>query len=230
MLGTTDIIETVWRPGGTKIMKKKFMKKGAVLALAAALTVGSGFTAFADGWKSNAKGWWWEFDDGGFLASTWEWLDGNQDGIAESYCFNYDGYLYTNTTTPDGYTVNADGAWTVNGMVQTKKVEADPVYENEHVEKKGETVEIVKGDDDYSGTYVTSNGLAHVIHYDKNTKTLFDEVVYNGVCAYVCEYEYFGKMDDGYTYFDLDTEDGKDSLMFVGPGVLYVNGENISRK
>ena len=115
-------------------------------------------------------------------------------------------------------------------MVQTKKVEADPVYENEHVEKKGETVEIVKGDDDYSGTYVTSNGLAHVIHYDKNTKTLFDEVVYNGVCAYVCEYEYFGKMDDGYTYFDLDTEDGKDSLMFVGPGVLYVNGENISRK
>ena len=204
-------------------MKKKFMKKGAVLALAAALTVGSGFTAFADGWKSNAKGWWWEFDDGGFLASTWEWLDGNQDGIAESYCFNYDGYLYTNTTTPDGYTVNADGAWTVNGMVQTKKVEADPVYENEHVEKKGETVEIVKGD-------VTSNGLAHVIHYDKNTKTLFDEVVYNGVCAYVCEYEYFGKMDDGYTYFDLDTEDGKDSLMFAGPGVLYVNGENISRK
>ena len=92
-------------------MKKKFVKKGAVLALAVALTVGSGFTAFADGWKSNAKGWWWEFDDGGFLASTWEWLDGNQDGIAESYCFNYDGYLYTSTTTPDGYVVLEDGSW-----------------------------------------------------------------------------------------------------------------------
>lgn len=37
-------------------------------------------------------------------------------------------------------------------------------------------------------------------------------------------------MGDGYTYFDLDTEEGKDSMMFSDPGVLYVNGENISRK
>ena len=230
MLGTTDIIETVWRPGGTKIMKKKFMKKGAVLALAAALTVGSGFTAFADGWKSNEKGWWWEFDDGGFLACTWEWLDGNQDGIAESYCFDLDGYLYTNTTTPDGYTVNADGAWTVNGVVQTKIEAVDPVYENPSSEKKSETNEIIKGNDDYSGTYETSNGVVYMIQYDKDTKTLLVKAVYDGAYSYTYKYDYAGKMWDGYTYFDQDTEEGKDSLMFAGPGVLYINGENISRK
>lgn len=28
--------------------------------------------------------------------------------------------MYANTTTPDGYTVNADGAWTVDGVVQVK--------------------------------------------------------------------------------------------------------------
>lgn len=208
-------------------MKRNFMKKGAVIALAAALTVGSGFTAFAEGWKSNATGWWWQFDDGGFLASTWEWLDGNHDGIAESYCFDARGYMYANTTTPDGYAVNSDGAWVVNGVVQTKKVAEDSADKN--VEKKNETVETIKGDDDYSGTYVTPYGT-HMIQYDKSTKTILDKVVYSGGYSYTFEYEYFGEMGDGYTYFDLDTEDGKDSLMFAGPGVLYENGQNISRQ
>lgn len=43
--------------------------------------------------------------------SQWKWLDGNKDGIYECYAFDSNGYIYTNTTTPDGYTVNADGAW-----------------------------------------------------------------------------------------------------------------------
>ena len=32
--------------------------------------------------------------------------------------------MYANTTTPDGYEVNGDGAWTVNGAVQTMAVAA----------------------------------------------------------------------------------------------------------
>ena len=38
--------------------------------------------------------------------------------VSES-CFNENGYLLTNTTK-DGCTVNGDGAWTVNGVVQTQ--------------------------------------------------------------------------------------------------------------
>lgn len=53
--------------------------------------------------------------------SGWQWVDGNNDGIAESYYFNSNGYIAVNTTV-DGYTVNNDGAWTVNGIVQTKQV------------------------------------------------------------------------------------------------------------
>ena len=49
------------------------------------------------------------------------WM-GMGDGVAECYYFNGDGYMLANTTTPDGYTVNADGAWTVNGVVQTQGV------------------------------------------------------------------------------------------------------------
>ena len=59
--------------------------------------------------------------DGSYPAGTWAWLDGNNDGIYESYCFDPRGYLYTNTITPDGYTVNADGAWVLNGIVMTKQ-------------------------------------------------------------------------------------------------------------
>mgnify|MGYP000107518430 FL=1 len=36
--------------------------------------------------------------------------------------------MYANTTTPDGYTVNTDGAWTVNGVVQTKNETSKKTY------------------------------------------------------------------------------------------------------
>ena len=58
------------------------------------------------------------------------WLDGNDDGIAECYCFDWEGYLYMNGWTPDGYYVNSDGAWTVNGVVQIHDLDelADDYY------------------------------------------------------------------------------------------------------
>ena len=96
-------------------MKKRY----AAMLMAAAMTVGSAMTSFA-GWQSDANGWWWQNEDGSYPSNTWQWIDGNGDGISESYYFGPDGYMLSNTTTPDGYTVNADGAWTVNGAVQTQ--------------------------------------------------------------------------------------------------------------
>ncbi|WP_097006491.1 hypothetical protein [Lacrimispora amygdalina] len=51
---------------------------------------------------------------------TWQWIDGNKDGVFECYAFGIDGWMFANTITPDGYTVNVDGAWIINGIVQTK--------------------------------------------------------------------------------------------------------------
>ena len=59
----------------------------------------------SDGWK-------------GRMLTGWQWIDGN--------CYYLDsqgqneGALYRNTTTPDGYAVDAEGRWVVNGEVQKK--------------------------------------------------------------------------------------------------------------
>ena len=110
-------------------------RKTLIPLLASAMAVGMSLTAFAGTWKSNGTGWWYENADGSYLTG-WNWVDGNGDGIAESYYFQNDGYLLTNTTV-EGYQVNGDGAWVVNGAVQTKGVGAsagnaaaqnDPVF------------------------------------------------------------------------------------------------------
>ena len=97
-------------------MKKNIVK---VLTLATLLSAFYSLTSFAGEWKSDNNGWWYQNDDGSYPKNTWQWIDGNKDGISESYYFNETGYLLTNTTK-DGCTVNGDGAWTVNGVVQTQ--------------------------------------------------------------------------------------------------------------
>ena len=82
------------------------------------------FPASAGEWKQDTAGYWWQEDDGNYPAGTWQWIDGNQDGTAECYYFDESGYLLTDTTTPDGYLVDGNGCWIVNGIVQTQAVQA----------------------------------------------------------------------------------------------------------
>ncbi len=100
-------------------------KKMATVLSVAVLAAAASITAQAGVWKQDNVGWWWQNDDGSYPVSKWEWLDGNQDGVAECYYFNADGYMLANTVTPDGYTVDANGAWVVNGTVQVKTTQKD---------------------------------------------------------------------------------------------------------
>ena len=91
-------------------------------------------TAKADWVKGEGKNaWWFDFGNGDYFKSSWQWIDGNQDGIAECYCFDENGWMYENTTTPDGYTVNENGAWTINNIVQTKTSDLIPKNTNNNV-------------------------------------------------------------------------------------------------
>lgn len=108
----------------------KWLKQAVKVAVVCCMaTVMMAFTTFAAGWvqETETARWWYDLGNGQYYASEsrtphWEWLDGNGDGIAECYAFDEAGWMYAGMTTPDGYAVNADGAWTVNGAVQTKSV------------------------------------------------------------------------------------------------------------
>lgn len=177
-------------------MKKKFM----TLALTAAMAASMGMTAFAGQWVQNTTGWWWQEDNGSYPVSQWKWLDGNQDGTYECYAFDSNGYMYANTTTPDGYTVNADGAWTIGNSVQLKFAKdmqneaadnssasnssdtADTtVYTNEDMigtfqindENRDDYYELVQGvGDSIAAIYYDTDGETHVYNFAKvnNTK------------------------------------------------------------
>ena len=110
----------------TDIREANTIKRITVVILSVVLAAALSVTAFAAGWHQDGHGWRWYKDDGSIYANEWQWLDGNGDGIAECYFFDGSGYCAQNTVTPDRYTVNADGAWTVNGVVQTKRVSTGP--------------------------------------------------------------------------------------------------------
>ena len=82
------------------------------------MAVSMSMTAFAGQWQQDAKGWWYQNDDKTYLKDGWKWVDG------KCYYFTSDGYCLTGTQTPDGYTVDASGAWIVDGVVQTQGGEA----------------------------------------------------------------------------------------------------------
>lgn len=87
-----------------------------VIPAALALTM----TSVAGEWKADQTGWWYQKDDGSWDNDGWHWIDGNKDGLAECYYFEPSGYITLGGKTADGYTVNADGAWVENGVVQKK--------------------------------------------------------------------------------------------------------------
>lgn len=104
-------------------MKRKIM---VFTSLVMGLAISS--TAMAATWRTGAQPnqgrWWYDQEDGTYARNEWRWLDGNQDGLAECYAFDNDGWMYADTVTPDGYQVNADGAWVVDGIVQTQRQDA----------------------------------------------------------------------------------------------------------
>lgn len=56
-------------------------------------------------------------------AAGWQWMDTDGDSVSECYYIQDDGTMLSGTTTPDGYTVNEQGAWVADGVVQTQPVQ-----------------------------------------------------------------------------------------------------------
>ncbi|MCI6887416.1 MAG: hypothetical protein MR868_09235 [Lachnospiraceae bacterium] len=94
-------------------MKKAWL----TAAVAGMMTAAMVMPVFAAEWKQDTTGWWYQQDDGSYPSGGWEWIDGR------CYYFDETGYCLLDTTTPDGYTVDASGAWTVDGTVQVQETQ-----------------------------------------------------------------------------------------------------------
>ncbi len=95
-------------------MKKWFLTATAAGMLTMAMTM----PVMAAEWKQDQTGWWYQYDDGSYAKDGWSWIDGR------CYYFSNEGYCLLDTVTPDGYTVDASGAWTVDGVVQVQEDQA----------------------------------------------------------------------------------------------------------
>ena len=72
--------------------------------MAAVLSTGMTLTAFAGSWGKNDTGWFYLKDNGQYATNEWDTINGKY------YYFDGNGYMLSDTITPDGYTVNADGS------------------------------------------------------------------------------------------------------------------------
>ena len=58
-----------------------------------------------EGWQNNGYGWWYQSANGTYPSNEWKQINGIW------YYFDANGYMLADTTTPDGYYVDANGAW-----------------------------------------------------------------------------------------------------------------------
>ena len=214
------------------------MKKKALFLATAALTALMATTAFAGTWiqdqsrpenENGVSNWWWQNDDGSYPAGAgvWVWIDGNGDGWAEDYCFNESGWMYANTVTPDGYTVDASGAWTDNNVVQYKQVAAQNTQQQSSSSTNSTTTENRSSaglknqwyDDGYGKQYLNSNGEP-VIGWKKidSKQYYFDDGGYM-----VTGYQ---ELDDGNYYFLSSGALSKKTVHDTEDGYYYVVDKN----
>lgn len=102
-------------------MKKKLATIGLIVLSTLTFTT----TSFAAGWRQNKTGWWYQKNDGDCVKMEWRNIDGKwyyfdlsgymvHDQWVGDYYVGSDGSMLTNTTTPDGYQVDASGKWKKN--------------------------------------------------------------------------------------------------------------------
>lgn len=92
---------------GGGVWQQKFIIDGACNAEIISEKQVLNASADAYQWKQNSTGWWVEKADGTYLTNGW--YQSPASGLW--YYMGEDGYMLTDTTTPDGFSVNSQGVW-----------------------------------------------------------------------------------------------------------------------
>ena len=130
------------------------MKKvSGFLVTTIAMMSAMALTSFAGSWVKNEDNgkWYYLNDDGAYVSPGWNWIDGNNDGVAFYYYFGADGGLLTSGVTPDGYTVSSNGFMVDgagNAVTQVLTAEGYTAYGNLTSDgiTEDRTYELITGD------------------------------------------------------------------------------------
>ena len=115
--------KTVKKKATKRIDINRIFRQGiTVPVLSVLLSIMAAMPVYASQWMQDGNGWRWKNDNGSYPENCWQWLDGNQDGMAEHYYFGPDGYMISDTTAPDGQQVNEEGAWIMDGVIQREEM------------------------------------------------------------------------------------------------------------
>lgn len=188
------------------------MKKKMGMAVSAlALTLCMSIPAFAGRWQQNPGGWSYQNDDGGYPADTWQWIEG------KCYYFGGDGYMLSDTTTPDGHTVDATGAWTVDGVVQTQQNVAD------------ETAKAASYDGVFAGSFYNDDGTTYTGYI--TIETLADGSITLTSQFGTFHYQYSGPFygEGGGEVYAIENEEMKESVIFRGFDLCILGGSEFVR-
>ena len=77
--------------------------------------------SYKPGWVSDDKGWRYIQKNGYYASATWL-----QDSDGKYYYFNIGSYMAVDTTTPDGYRVDANGVWDGQASTIVNEVNLGP--------------------------------------------------------------------------------------------------------
>ena len=117
------------------------MKKTNLVGITLAMSLMMTFASFAGTWHKADNGrWWYENDDGSYRSNGWATIDNKY------YYFDSEGYILTDTITPDGYMVNQDGQWVVDGLVKTASGENKEIQQQNGSQQSAVLDEILYAD------------------------------------------------------------------------------------
>ncbi len=137
----------------------------SITTLIVSLSLLISFPSLAD-WEKNTTGWWYQEYNGSYPINSWKEI-GNK-----WYYFNQDGYMLSNTVTPDGYRVGTDGAWIQGNsyIYENKKSEIQNLANN-----FGEVCEFIVQD-------LNADGIEELIAFIglPNTRTISAWTYSNG--------------------------------------------------
>ena len=96
---------------------KKYLRMIATFMTAIAMTMASGATVNAAGWKQDGKGWWFENTDGTYVSNTWKQVNGKW------YVFDSQGYMRKGWFQENGkwYYLDNSGAMRTGWIKENEK-------------------------------------------------------------------------------------------------------------